>query len=52
MVSGAPLAATTRARAVVSVASLLGEAINRIHAGTSVGEMFRTPALQLSFISI
>src|SRR5581483_1602675 len=37
---------------VVSVASLLGEAINRIHAGTSVGEMFRTPALQLSFISI
>jgi len=37
---------------VVSVASLLGEAINRIHTGTSVGEMFRTPALQLSFISI
>ena len=37
---------------VVSVAPLLGEAINRIHAGTSVGEMFRTPATQLRFVSI
>lgn len=37
---------------VVSVASLLGEAISRIHAGTSVGEMFRTPARQLKFVSI
>ncbi len=37
---------------VVSVAPLLGEAINRIHAGTSVGEMFRTPAMQLKFVSI
>ena len=37
---------------VVSVASLLGEAISRIHAGTSVGEMFRTPATQLRFVSI
>jgi len=37
---------------VVSVAPLLGEAIARIHAGTSVGEMFRTPAAQLKFISI
>jgi ribose-phosphate pyrophosphokinase len=37
---------------VVSVAPLLGEAITRIHAGTSVGEMFRTPATQLRFVSI
>ncbi len=37
---------------VVSIAPLLGEAINRIHAGTSVGEMFRTPATQLRFVSI
>jgi phosphoribosylpyrophosphate synthetase len=37
---------------VVSVASLLGEAISRIHAGTSVGEMFRTPARQLKFVSM
>lgn len=37
---------------VVSIAPLLGEAIARIHAGTSVGEMFRTPAAQLKFISI
>jgi ribose-phosphate pyrophosphokinase len=37
---------------VVSVAPLLGEAISRIHAGTSVGEMFRTPATQLRFVSI
>lgn len=37
---------------VASVASLLGEAISRIHAGTSVGEMFRTPARQLKFVSI
>jgi ribose-phosphate pyrophosphokinase len=37
---------------IVSVAPLLGEAISRIHAGTSVGEMFRTPALQLRFVSI
>ena len=37
---------------MVSVAPLLGEAISRIHAGTSVGEMFRTPAAQLKFISI
>ena len=36
----------------VSVAPLLGEAISRIHAGTSVGQMFRTPATQLKFISI
>jgi ribose-phosphate pyrophosphokinase len=36
----------------VSVAPLLGEAISRIHAGTSVGEMFRTPATQLRFVSI
>jgi ribose-phosphate pyrophosphokinase len=37
---------------VVSVAPILGEAITRIHAGTSVGEMFRTPATQLKFVSI
>jgi ribose-phosphate pyrophosphokinase len=37
---------------VVSVAPLLGEAISRIHSGTSVGEMFRTPATQLKFVSI
>ncbi len=37
---------------IVSVAPLLGEAISRIHTGTSVGEMFRTPAMQLKFISV
>jgi ribose-phosphate pyrophosphokinase len=37
---------------VVSVAPMLGEAISRIHSGTSVGEMFRTPATQLKFVSI
>jgi ribose-phosphate pyrophosphokinase len=37
---------------IVSVAPLLGEAISRIHSGTSVGEMFRTPATQLKFVSI